>query len=444
MLPQLRRLERKYRDELVVVGVHSAKFPTEKETANVRQAVMRLSLDHPVINDADFAVWQAYAVRAWPTLIFVDPQGRVIGKHEGEAPFEALDRLVGDLVRQYDAQGLLTRAPLPLALEREREPAGYLAFPGKVATDAATGRLAVADSGHHRIVVADLEGHVERVIGSGEVGLADGSLAAARFHGPQGLALDGDLLYVADTENHALRLVDLAAGTVGTLAGSGEQATTLSAGGPARQVALRSPWDLALGGRRLYVAMAGSHQLWALDLNRDTIAPFAGSGREGLHDGPRAEAWLAQPSGLALQGERLYFADSETSAIRYVDLASGRVETLVGTGLFDFGDRDGVGDAVLLQHPLGVAVADDLLLVADTYNHRLKRLDPRTRQCRAWTGSGAPGYRDGAAEAAQFYEPSGLSLPAGHGRVYVADTNNHRVRVVELDDGAVSTLELQA
>ena len=444
MLPQLRRLERKYRDELVVVGVHSAKFPTEKETANVRQAVMRLSLDHPVINDAEFEVWQAYAVRAWPTLMFIDPQGRVIGKHEGEAPFEALDRVVGDLVRQYDAQGLLTRAPLPLALERDREAASFLAFPGKVTADAATGRLAIADSGHHRIVVADLEGNVERVIGSGEAGLADGSLGEARFHGPQGVALDGDLLYVADTENHALRLVDLAAGTVGTLAGTGEQAMTVSTGGPARQVALRSPWDLVLGGRRLYVAMAGSHQLWALDLNRDTIAPFAGSGREGLQDGPLAEAWLAQPSGLALHGERLYFADSETSSIRYVDLASGQVRTLVGTGLFDFGDRDGVGDQVLLQHPLGVAVDGDVLLIADTYNHRLKRLDPRTRECHTWVGSGEPGYRDGAAADAQFYEPSGLSLPAGHGRVYVADTNNHRVRIVERDDGAVSTLELRA
>src|SRR5919199_1176783 len=161
MLPQLRRLERKYHDELVVVGVHSAKFPTEKETANVRQAVMRLSLDHPVINDAEFEVWQAYAVRAWPTLMFVDPQGLVIGKHEGEAPFEALDRVVGDLVRQYDAQGLLTRARLPRALEPDRQPPGFLAFPGKVAADAATGRLAIADSGHHRIVLADLEGHVE-------------------------------------------------------------------------------------------------------------------------------------------------------------------------------------------------------------------------------------------------------------------------------------------
>jgi hypothetical protein len=192
------------------------------------------------------------------------------------------------------------------------------------------------------------------------------------------------------------------------------------------------------------VAMAGSHQLWALDLASQTIAPFAGNGREGIQDGPRAEAWLAQPSGLALAGERLYFADSETSAIRYVDLASGQVHTLVGTGLFDFGDEDGIGDAVRLQHPLAVAVDGDVLVVADTYNHRLKRLDPRTRECRAWAGSGEPGYRDGAADAAQLYEPSGLSLPAGHGRIYVADTNNHRVRVVARDSGAVDTLELRA
>jgi hypothetical protein len=437
----LRRLERKYADVLAVIGVHSAKFPTEHETANIRQAVLRLGLDHPVVNDAAFEVWNLYGVRAWPTLIFIDPQGRVIGKHEGEAPYEALDHLLGELVRQYDAQGLLTRTPLVFRAERERLAESFLRFPGKVLADAASGRLFVADSGHHRVVIADLTGRVQQVVGSGEAGLADGPLATARFAGPQGLALAGDRLYVADTENHALRVVDLAAGTVTTLAGTGEQARGLPQGGPARAVALNSPWDLAIAGDRLYVAMAGCHQLWVLDLAQGTLAPFAGTAREGLRDGPRAEAWLAQPSGLALDDGVLYFADSETSAIRAVDLASGLVRTLVGQGLFDFGDVDGIGDAVRLQHPLGVAVQGEVLIVADTYNHKLKRLGPRTRACTTWAGNGEPGYRDGPAATAQFYEPGGVSV-AGD-RVYVADTNNHAIRVVEAASGAVSTLVLR-
>jgi sugar lactone lactonase YvrE len=441
MLPQLRRLEHKWADELVVIGVHSAKFPTEQETANVRQAVLRLSLDHPVINDADFQVWRAYAVRAWPTLVFLDPLGRVVGQHAGEAPFEALDRVVAEMVREYDAHGLLTRQPL--SVTPERPPEGYLRYPGKVLADAARGRLFVADTGHHRIVVADFAGRVQQVIGSGAAGLADGPLAAARFHGPQGLALVGDTLYVADTENHAIRAVDLGAGRVATVAGTGEQGRWGATAGPARATALRSPWDLAAGDGCLYVAMAGSHQLWTLDLAEGLLAPFAGDGHEGLRDGPREVAYLAQPSGLALAGTTLYFADSETSSIRAVDTGpGGQVRTLVGTGLFDFGDVDGVGDAVRLQHPLAVAVDGDTLLVADTYNHRLKRLDPRTRACHAWVGSGTPGHRDAVGLAAQFYEPSGLSLAAG--QLFVADTNNHAVRVVDLASGAVRTLPLGA
>ncbi|MBX5492297.1 MAG: alkyl hydroperoxide reductase [Chloroflexi bacterium] len=439
----MRRLERKWADVLVVIGVHSAKFPTEQETANVRQAVMRLSLDHPVINDAEFQVWNLYAVRAWPTLFFIDPRGEIIGKHEGEVPFDALDRFVARLVQQYEAEGVLQRGPLPLAPERARLPDTLLRFPGKLVADAASGRLVIADSGHHRVVVAGLDGRLQQVIGRGEPGLADGPLAGARFHGPQGVALVGDTLYVADTDNHALRAVDLAAGQVTTVAGTGEQALGPPEAGPARTTALNSPWDLVYADGRLYVAMAGSHQLWVCDLDRQEVRLFAGTGREGLRDGPRLDAWLAQPSGIALAGDLLYFADSETSSIRSVERGpQGAVRTLVGQGLFEFGDVDGVGDAVRLQHPIGVAYDGEALLVADTYNHKLKRLGPRTRACTTWAGTGEPGHRDGPLASAQFYEPSGVSV-AGE-LVYVADTNNHAVRVIDPATGTVRTLELRA
>jgi DNA-binding beta-propeller fold protein YncE len=438
----LRRLERKWAAELVVIGVHSAKFPTEQETASVRQAVLRLGLDHPVVNDPEFRVWQQWAVRAWPTLFFIDPHGGVIGKHEGEVPYDALDRFVGQLVRQYDAQGALDRRRLALAPERARLPDSPLRFPGKLVADVASGRLIVADTGHHRLVVADLDGRIRQVIGSGEPGLADGSLTAARFHGPQGVALVGDMLYVADTDNHALRAVDLAAGQVTTVAGTGAQALGPPSAGPARTTALNSPWDLVYADGGLYVAMAGCHQLWWCDLARGEVRPFAGNGREGLRDGPRLDAWLAQPSGIALAGALLYFADSETSSIRSVERGpQGAVRTLVGQGLFEFGDVDGVGDAVRLQHPIGVASDGEALVVADTYNHKLKRLGPLTRACATWAGSGEPGHRDGPLVTAQFWEPSGVSV-AGDA-VYVADTNNHAVRVVDRRSGTVRTLELR-
>lgn len=441
MLPQLRKLERKWDRELAVVGVHSPKFTAERETEAVARAVRRLAVGHPVVNDRDFRVWQAYAVRAWPTLMFIDPGGRVIGRHEGEFPVEALDRLIADMVAEFDAGRLLDRRPLAVGAEPP-SPEGPLRFPGKLLADPAGGRLIVSDTGHHRIVVAGLDGALRQVIGCGQPGLEDGPAAAARFHQPQGLALDGDRLWVADTENHALREVDLATGRVRTAAGTGEQLLGERAGGPARQTRLSSPWDLALLDGVLYVAMAGVHQLWAMPLDGEAIAPHVGTGREALEDGPRRQAALNQPSGLSADGRLLYVADSEASAVRVVDPGpDGQLRTIVGEGLFEFGDRDGVGPAqVRLQHPLGVVWHDGAVWIADTYNHKVKRLDPRTAECRTVAGQGDPGHRDGPAARARFSEPGGIS--AAGGRLYLADTGNHAVRVIEVGSGEVSTLEL--
>ncbi|MEE9230374.1 MAG: thioredoxin-like domain-containing protein, partial [Acidobacteriota bacterium] len=206
VFPQLRKLEQKYAAELSVVGVHSAKFTAEKDTHNVRKAVLRYEIDHPVVNDDDFLVWQQYAVRAWPTLMFIDPEGRVVAKHEGEIALDALDRLIGEMVEEYDSQGLIDRRPLRFKLEREKELERPLSFPGKVLADEAGRRLVISDSNHHRILMASLDGEVTDIVGTGDKGLSDGRFGEASFNDPQGAALDGDRLYVADTKNHALRL----------------------------------------------------------------------------------------------------------------------------------------------------------------------------------------------------------------------------------------------
>jgi DNA-binding beta-propeller fold protein YncE len=437
----VRKLERKYSRELAVVGVHSPKFIAEQDTESVRQAILRLNVGHPVVNDRDFRVWQAYAVRAWPTLMFVDPAGKVIGRHEGEFSLEPFDRLIAEMIAEFDARGLVDRRPLDVTSERAAANTP-LRFPGKVLADAASGRLFVSDTGHDRVLVATLDGRVQRVIGSGLAGLGDGDAGEAAFYQPQGLALDGDTLYVADTENHALRAVDLATGRVRTIAGTGLPLMGERAGGPARETPLSSPWDLALLDGTLYVAMAGTHQVWAMRPERGPIAPHTGNGREALVDGPHEAASMNQPSGLATDGRRLYVADSEASAIRVIDPGpGGDIRTIVGEGLFEFGDRDGVGPAeVRLQHPLGVAWHAGALYVADTYNHKIKRLDPGTAECRAFAGTGEAGRADGDRRAARFSEPSGVS--AANGRLYVADTNSHAIRVVDLERGEVTTLAL--
>ena len=310
--------------------------------------------------------------------------------------------------------------------------------------DEASGRLFVADSGHHRVLVATMDGRVERAIGSGERGLRDGAADQAAFDKPQGMALHGGHLYVADSWNHAIRRVNLATGWVDTVAGNGEQARRVIQEGPAAGNPLNSPWDLAIQGDVLYIAMAGTHQLWALDLARMEMARFAGTGREALADGPRGRATFAQPSGLASDGERLYVADSETSAIRAVDLpgSGDQARTLVGRGLFEFGDRDGQGDEVRLQHAIGVAYdpATGSLYLADSYNNRIKRMDPATRQVVTVMGSGRVEWADGEGLDASFSEPAGLSVAGG--KLYVADTNNQAIRVADLTTLQVSTLEL--
>jgi len=293
--------------------------------------------------------------------------------------------------------------------------------------------------------VADLDGQVTRTVGDGQPGFGDGAADEARFNHPQGLALDPatDRLYVADESNHSIRAVDLRSGQVRTVAGTGQIGYDRLGDGPCDEMSLSSPWDLALVGQRLWLAMAGTHQLWALDLASGRISVAAGTGAESIHDGPLLQATFAQPSGLSASEGVIYVADSESSSIRGVDPGNDRVRRLVGRGLFDWGDVDGVAGQARLQHPAGVAATTEagapVVYVADTYNDKLKRLDPMTRDVTSWTG-GEYGHEDGDLSTARFWEPSGLSLAGS--RLYVADTNNHAVRVVDVEAGTVRTLEI--
>lgn len=441
VIPDLKRLEAEYPEALVVIGVHSAKFTHEGETENIRRIVRRYEVEHPVINDRDFFVWNRYGVRAWPTFVLIDPFGKVVGQLSGEPLYPRIQPIIDTMAREYGAAGVLNPAPLPqwspeLARDDHTAP---LRFPGKVLADVVGNRLFISDSNNNRIVVAALDTYeVLDVIGSGEEGLRDGDFATAQFFRPQGLTLAGETLYVADTENHALRAVDLAARTVTTVAGTGEQGFARDASGPGLQVALNSPWDVVAHGGKVYIAMAGPHQLWVYDIASGQVGPYAGSGREALVDAPLRQAAMNQPSGIDTDGKMLYFADPEASAIRTADLdPAGEVRTIVGTGLFDFGDVDGTGDEVRLQHALGVTVADDgYLYVADTYNNKIKRINPVTRESVTFLGTGEPGFVDGA--QAQFYEPGGLDY--ANGRLYIADTNNHAIRVADVATGVVSTV----
>ncbi|MFH8888505.1 NHL domain-containing thioredoxin family protein [Streptomyces sp. NPDC017949] len=382
VLDELRELEEKHRDTVVIVGVHSPKFVHEADHAAVVDAVERYEVHHPVLDDPELATWKQYAVRAWPTLVVIDPEGYVVAQHAGEGHAHAIERLVEELEAEHEAKGTLRRgdgpyvAPEPVATD--------LRFPGK-ALLLPSGNFLVSDSTRHQLVELSPDGEtVVRRVGSGSRGFT-----AESFSEPQGLTLlpDGRVV-VADTVNHALRTFDPVTGAVETVAGTGRQWWQGSpTSGPALEVDLSSPWDVAWWQGKVWIAMAGVHQLWTWDPETAAVAAAAGTTNEGLVDGPAAEAWFAQPSGLAAAGDRLWIADSETSALRYVQAPSDgpadgyAIVTAVGSGLFDFGHRDGDAAQALLQHPLGVtALPDGSVAVCDTYNHALRRYDPATGQ----------------------------------------------------------------
>src|SRR5919199_2817271 len=453
VLPDLKYLENKYKDSLTVIGVHSAKFDNEQEAENIRQAVLRYDIEHPVLVDTDFHVWQQYAVRAWPTLMVIDPEGYVIADVSGEGNRDVLAQLIDQIIREHQEKGTINFQELSLTLEKQRQPlATPLAFPGKVLADGEgsfgtapkKGRLFIADSGHHRIVVSTLTGEVLHIIGTGKAGLTDGSFSEAQFFAPQGMALDAEnqLLFVADTENHCLRQIDLKKQQVTTIAGTGKQSHQIQPhSGVALETALNSPWDLEKVGNRLLIAMAGSHQIWEMQLETGRVSTYAGTGAEACLDGVLHESAFAQPSGLSADGRELYVADSEVSSIRAVGLVDNLpVRTVCGSGdLFGFGDVDGEGADVRLQHCLGVEYTQNYLWVGDTYNHKIKRVDPRNGSCQTMLGDGTAGHQDGQASKTRFSEPSGLSAIAAH--LYIADTNNHAIRCVALDTLEVTTLE---
>lgn len=431
IIPDLDKLHQTYGHKLVIIGVHSAKFATERKTSHIAMVVQRYGIDHPVVNDKNMQIWKAYGAEGWPTLTLIDPAGKVVGQVSGEGHYVLLNKAIGLLVNGFGAKHEINDKPLWFNNVKLTMPDTQLLYPGKVLADAAHNRLFIADSNHNRIVVTTLGGKVLAVIGNGRKGLRDGNYANVEFAYPQGMTLAGaDTLYVADTDNSAIRKVNLVNKTVSTVAGDGKQAYMTTTEEPARGSELNTPWAVLWHDGLLYIAMAGQHQLWVYDPTTRKIRLYAGTGGEGINDGPLDRATFAQSSGLTTDGKVLYVADPEASAVREVGFGrNAQVRTLVGTGLFNFGDRDGVGNRVLLQHDLGVIWHNGLIYMADTYNSKIKVLDPKTRRVTTLAGG------DG-----QLEEPGGLSV-AGN-TLYVADTDHNRIALVNLKTGRISALKL--
>ena len=413
VLDELRPLEQKYGGVLVVIGVHSPKFEHERDPAALAAAVERYGVHHPVLDDADMTMWQQYAAKAWPTLAVIDQRGYLVASMAGEGHAEGLSRLIDELIDE----GGIRVGDSPYVPPAPADT--MLRFPGK-AIELPSGNLLVSDSARHSIVELTPDGGsvVRRIEGG--------------FAEPQGLLLlppktaeiAGYDVVVADTVNHLLRGLVLETGEVTTVAGSGRPWRSTVDDHPHDALAadLSSPWDLAWYDDKVIIAMAGIHQLWWFDPVRRTVGVYAGTTVESLRDGPIPDVWMAQPSGLSAAGDRLWIADSETSALRWIE--HGEMHTAVGQGLFDFGHVDGPASTALLQHPLGVAVLPDGdVLIADTYNGAVRRYDPSTKTV-STVDSG-------------LAEPSDILITAA-GDVFVVESGAHRL--TRLAPGTISTV----
>jgi len=417
MLPAEQQLEQRFGMRLVVIGIDSPKFSASKTKQGLESFIQRYGLHHPIVLDPDMSLWQAYRVQAWPTLVLVGPDGSVRQTFIGEQSLEQLAGPVEAALAHAPPASSLPKLPLrPLAFQ-----SGGLATPGGVAVSPTL--VAIADTGHNRIVLADHSGKLQAIIGTGCMGDADGDYAHAQFNRPHGLALHDGALYVADTDNQSIRRIDLASHAVTTIAGSGQRGFAIVGSFSARSAVLNSPWDLAWSDDMLYVSMAGDHQIWRYDPAAKAIGPWAGTGEEGLADGARGEAQFAQPSGLNVHGNTLYDVDPESSSVRAIALPDGKVSTLVGSGLFDFGMRNGVAHRALLQHAEGVTWNAGNLYIADTFNNALRKLDLATREV--------------TSVAALLDRPLAVTALSPD-TLLVAEGDGNRIDAVHLPDGKVT------
>lgn len=436
IIPDLKYLEETFGDKLTVIGVHSAKFNNERDTENIRNAILRYGIEHPVVNDASFHIWKDFGIHAWPSLVLISPNGRMARGYSGEGNRDAIEQDIRTLLNTTPPTATAT---LPIALEKDKAPTSLLSFPGKI--EPYPDGLLISDSGHHRIVGISTTGKIQLTIGNGQEGYKDGNFSEAQFRRPQGLAYRDHLLYIADTENHVIRVANLTTKTVSTIAGTGIQGMERFAQhAPALHTPIASPWDLAFYPdiNHLMIAMAGTHQLWRYDIEDKTLSVVAGNGRESIDDGRYPTNSLSQPSGISAYEDNLYFVDSETSSLRMLN--KDRIDTLIGTGLFDFGYKEGNARRALMQHPLGVYADKTGIYIADTYNHAIERYNLQDKTLSHFAGNGSRGTADGSLQDARFNEPGDIARIAD--MLYIADTNNHLIRTIDLQTQKVATLVL--
>ena len=420
-LADLGHLRARHRERLQVVAVHVPRFDAEREVRRSSKRSHAQQHEFPIAHDGDWTLWQHYGIEAWPTVVLLDGEGNVRERIVGEGGLRELDARVAALISELTPQLL---NPDPVRLRRSGEPPLPMRFPVGLALSG--NYLYVADSGHHRVLECDTSGRILRQFGSGSPGFIDGPMELAALSRPHGLFVQRDVLYVADTGNHAVRAIELRTGDIATVCGAGRPGTTVE--GPLadpRAVALDQPRDVILAGDKLFIATAGDNRIWRLDLGTSTLKLVAGNGRLSVTDGTMAMASFAEPVSLACVQQSLYVCEAVGSAVRSVHTRTGQVTTLVGQDPWQFGRVDGARTDARLQNPQAVALDPEapVLWIADSGNDTLRRL------------------RLGGGELTTYELPQRLHAPAGLAvsaeAVWIADTDAHAVLRLDPSTGAL-------
>ncbi|MDX2128807.1 MAG: thioredoxin-like domain-containing protein [Chloroherpetonaceae bacterium] len=450
------QLRKKFHQDLVVIGVHTGKFTYERSGFLLRNAIQKIGIDFPVVDDFKYQIWESYTIQAWPSFILIAPNGKIIGQCSGEGSYKLLNQILSRAISYwvenkkyspFDSQNEIQYGfhtnPFFSVQKKSGEVISGLNYPTGLATDHLKKRLFISDTGNHRILMIEESGVVLNAIGGLDAGFKDGEFSEVKFRKPRGIFFDEahDCLFIADEGNHAIRRVSLAHRKVDTIAGNGFQSVVKPVQGRAEEIGLNSPWDIVKKGGSLIMAMAGSHQLWEFNLDSNSLQLLAGSGREELYDTRAEHAALAQPSSLLFHKDRLLFLDTESSALRSLELNDSadfefkgvkHVKTLIGKGLFHFGDKDGEFDDALLQHPRGLAQHHEFVYLSDTYNHKIKRLDLRLRKIETLI--------DNTEYDLLMSEPEGIAISFPH--LFIADSNHHRILCYNLETKTFRKVEL--
>ena len=448
MAHTLEKLEDYYRGKpVVIIGVHSAKFKNEQDPDNIKEAISRYEMRHPVIVDEKMRMWHEYFVNSWPTLVIIGPDGKIKYKRAGEATPGMISAVIDHILEESSTS--LAKEP-PKIFAGKKHPARKLRYPGKLCMSPDSTKIAISNSNANEIVIVDAKSlAVLDTVGNGARGISDGSLEASEFYRPQGLEWVGNRIYVADTENNAVREINLDDRTVATILGTGRLGQPASSWdfSTGTKISINSPWDLSYDEKSgsLFIAMAGTHQIWKYIVRDGTAAPYAGNSAENIIDGNLEKASFAQPSGIWVDGNEIYVADSEASAIRSINMKDGYVSTITGSGLFTFGEQDGSLASARLQHPIGVSARGGLIYVADTYNSAIRQIDVKGN--RITTLVSGPGkksacrFGDPKCDTLQLYEPNDVK-PLGSALI-IADTNNNLIRRFDMDEKILETLQIK-